>query len=276
MSKHGFAIVSLLAITAALLAQPPMGGSPALPAPGSGGEGRATLRPALDPNDRLDGLLMKWEQAMTGVESIYVKNCVRTDKDKKAGSKVYEGEARYLKPNLAALRMIRQDNSNIYELYVCTGPYLYEYRPEFKKLSIHELDQPKAGTFNNNFLQFLFGMTAADAKSRYDLKLAKDVSADNPHYIYLDIQPRFSDDKREFTRAQMVLFASSMLPRRLWFEHPNGNEVLWDLPNFDTSIKLKAADFRPPETPKGWETIRVPRVEPASGVQPRIVRPASK
>src|SRR5262245_22257049 len=275
MARHGSAIVCLLAITAALVAQPPMVGAP-LPPPGSGNDGRATLRPTLDPNNRLDALLMKWEQAMVNVESIYVKDCVRTDKDK-TGPKVYEGEARYLKPNLAALRMVRKDNPNIYELMVCTGPFLYEFRPEFKKLSIHELDQPKNGTFNSNLLQFLFGgVSAADMKARYDLKLVKDASAENPHYIYLDVLPRFSDDKREFSRAQIVLFAETMLPRRFWFEHPNGAEMLLDLPNFDTSVKLKPADFRPPDAPKGWETIRVPKVEPAGGLQPRIVRPASK
>lgn len=278
MSTHGISIASLFLFAAMSFAQAPMGGgSPILPTPGAGGgAGPATLVPALDPKDRLDSLLMSWEKRMTGVQSILVQKCVRTEKTK-TGTKIYDGEARYLHPNYAALRMIQRDNPSLYELFVCTGNFLYEYRPQSKKLVIHELDQPAAGNFNNNFMQFLFGMSAADAKRRYDLKLAKDVSAENPHYIYLDIQPRFEADKREFSRAQMVLFANSMLPRRLWFQHPNGDEILWDLPNIDTTVQLKPVDFTPPAAPAGWETKKEPKLTNAPGSSaPRVVRPSSK
>jgi TIGR03009 family protein len=259
-------------------AQPPGGGS-ILPAPGSGEGKPAALVPALDPKDRLDSLLMAWEKRMTGVQSVLAQKIVRTEKTK-TGTKVYEGEARYLHPKYAALRMIQRDNPSLYELIVCSGVYIYEYRPQAKKLVIHEMNEPAAGAFNNNFMQFLFGMSAADAKRRYELKLAKDVSAENPHYIYLDIQPRFEADKREFERAQMVLFANSMLPRRLWFRHPNGDEVLWDLPNVDTSVQLKPVDFTPPKAPDGWETKKEPKqtlANPTSNRNPpRIVRPSSR
>src|SRR5262249_2263390 len=138
MPKHGLAIFGLFLSAAVLLAQPPMP-----PAPGSGdGRAKLELRPALDPTDRLDALLLKWEQAMTSVESILVSKCVRTDKDK-TGTKTYEGEARYLKPNFAALRLIQQQNPSIYELFVCTSQAVYEYRPQSKKLIIHEQDQSK-------------------------------------------------------------------------------------------------------------------------------------
>src|SRR5262245_59975979 len=103
MPRLGISILGLFVIAAALLAQPPMGGggSPAGPASGSG----AKLVPdALDATDRLDALLLQWEKNMTSVESIYVKDCQRTDKEK-TGTKTYVGEARYLKPNLAAFRL---------------------------------------------------------------------------------------------------------------------------------------------------------------------------
>lgn len=278
MSTHGISIASLLLFTAMSAAQPPMGGgSPILPAPGAGGgAGGAKLVPALDPNDRLDSLLMAWEKRMTNVHSILAQKIVRTEKTK-SGTKTYDGEARFLHPNYAALRMIQRDNPSLYELIVCSGVYIYEYRPQTKKLVIHEMNQPAAGAFNNNFLQFLFGMSAADAKRRYELKLAKDVSAENPNYIYLDIQPRFEDDKRQFSRAQMVLFANSMLPRRLWFLNPNDEEILWDLPNIDTTIELKPVDFTPPKAPAGWETKHERNnTSPAGGNAPRVVRPSSR
>lgn len=258
-----------LVLGADAVAQPPR---PAQP---------VNLNPVLDPKtNRLDHHLLNWEQRMAGVESILCK-CERTDKDKASGfTKVFKGEARYLKPNYAALRMIQEGNEKNYELYLSTGQFLYEYRPAQKTLRIHELPPPQAGAnFQNNFLSFVFGMSALDAKRRYDLNLSKDVTADNPHYVYIDVRPRFEADKKEFTRAQLVLFSQTMLPRRLWFEHPNGDQVTWDIPQIDTSTKLRPVDFTPPDPPEGWQRVRVPRadlpVQPASNPgAPRIVRPA--
>jgi len=241
------------------------------------------LTPTLDPkNNRLDHHLLQWEQRMSGVESILCQ-LQREDKDKTSGfTKTFEGEARYLKPNFAALRMIQKDNPKNYELYVSTGQYLYEYRPAQKTLRIHEIPAPEKGgnLQQNNFLSFVFGMGASDAKRRYDLTLTKDLDDKNPHYIYIEVRPKFESDKREFTRAQLVLFSTTMLPRRLWFEHPNGDQVTWDIKQIDTSTKLKPVDFTPPDPPEGWQRVRVPKmdspVQPASGSgTPRLIRPAS-
>src|SRR5262245_52864032 len=213
------------------------------------------------------------------IPSIHVKKIQRTDKEPAANAKprVMEGEARYLKPNLAALRLVQVDEPRFYELMVCTGQFLYEYRPQFKKLVVHELPQ-KASGFDNNLLSFLFGMNAADAKRRYELTLSKDVSEQNPHWIYIDIVPRFEADEREFTRAQLVLSARDMLPRRLWFEHPNHSEVTWDLKEMDTAVELKPMDFRPPDAPKGWDMQRVPLEQapaPGNDGRPPIYRTGS-
>jgi hypothetical protein len=68
-----------------------------------------------------------------------------------------------------------------------------------------------------------------------------------------------------------------MLPRRLWFQHPNGDEILWDLPNIDTTVQLKPVDFTPPAAPAGWETKKEPKLTNAPGSSaPRVVRPSSK
>src|SRR5262249_55032803 len=160
-------------------------------------------------------------------------------KSKASGfKKVYEGEARYMKPNLVALRMIMPSDKSIWELYVCSGKLLYEYRPQTKTLRIHDV-APEQANFQNNFLSFLFGMNAADAKRRYDLTLTKE----DQNYIYIDIKPRFDADKREFSRAQMVLFTQNMLPARVWFELPNGDETTWKIADIDTKVKLKESHF---------------------------------
>src|SRR5262249_16155773 len=140
-----------------------------------------------------------------------------------------------------------------YDLYICTGQFLYEYRPQTKTLRIHTIT-PQQANFQNNFVTFLFGMNAADAKRRYELNLTKE----DGNWFYIEIMPRFNSDKSEFARAQMVLYAQTMLPRRLWFEAPNGDETTWDIPKIDTTTKMSEKAFSPPPAPEGWNTERVP------------------
>ena len=46
----------------------------------------------------------------------------------------------------------------------------------------------------------------------------------------------------------------------LWFEQPNKDEVLWDIPRLDSKANLKREDFAPPATPQGWKLVQQPRV----------------
>src|SRR5262245_32271323 len=71
--------------------------------------------PALDPKDRLDSILMKLEERMKSVDSIYIENCERIDTDR-SGTKVWKGELRFLKPNLFAIYLKQQQDPKIYEL----------------------------------------------------------------------------------------------------------------------------------------------------------------
>src|SRR5262245_59756633 len=260
MRSVSLSTLTIRGVAALATAQPPGGGGQIIPTPGSG-DGKAKLgvpQVALDPKNRLDALLMRWESEMKNIPSVHVKKLQRTDKDPASQKpRVMEGEARYLKPNLAALRLVQADDPKFYELQVCTGQFLYEFRPQFKKLVVHELP-PRAAGLDDNLLSFLFGTTAAEAKRRYELELTKDVGEQNPHGIYIGVKPRFEGDKRELSRAQSVFFERDRLPGRVWFGRLDQGEVTWDLKEIDTPVQLKPMDFRPPDPPKGWETTRIP------------------
>ncbi|MFN4259993.1 MAG: TIGR03009 domain-containing protein [Gemmataceae bacterium] len=225
---------------------------------------------------RLDYLLQRWEQEMKGVQTL-VAQCQRFEKDKINGTEeVYVGTARFLRPNLAVLDMQKQNNPNVYEKFVCNGNLLYEYRPLQKVVRIHELPTPREGQqFDDSFLGLLFGMNAEEAKRRYDLRLVKE----DQWYVYVEIFPRFAADKVDFQKARLVLNQNTFLPRELWFEQPNGNEVKWDMPKIQSGVRLEAREFTPPGTPPGWNVVRVPRpqaVAPAANdpmPAPRVVRP---
>jgi TIGR03009 family protein len=222
---------------------------------------------------RLDVLLDNWEAKMRSVDFLKAE-CTRTTIDKTyQTTEVFEGLAKYMKPNRALLDMHKKSRPEVYERYLCTGTFLYEWAPQNKVIRIHELPQPKPGQVaDDNFLAFLFGMKAEEAKRRYDLKLVKE----DQWYVYLEILPRTDLDKADFSKARLVLLNNTFLPRQLWFMQPNGNEITWDIPKVESGAAsgVGVNDFAPPAAaPQGWTLQRVPRQEVRRDVPPRVVRP---
>jgi TIGR03009 family protein len=224
----------------------------------------------------LDGYLQKWEAKMKDVTALGAQ-LMRVDKDRTFDTVTkLVGEAWYMKDgkgptalNLAILQMRPEGKKpeEFQEKYVCTGTYLYDFRPAQKELRVYELPKPKPGQVaEDNLLSLLFGMKAEDAKHRYSLKLAKE----DQYYIYVDITPRLRADQADFRHALLVLDKNNFLPRQLRFEHANGNEVMWDMPNVRTDIKLDRRAFDAPKPPEGWKLVPVNR---ESQTQPRTVRP---
>lgn len=228
----------------------------------------AALNPA---TNRLDALLLQWEQQMRSLQTLEAA-CTRTTLDKVIGNtEVFEGTAKYMKPNLAVLEMRKKNKPEVFEKFVCSGTFLYEYSPQNKAIRVHELPPPKPGQVaDDNFLSFLFGMRAEEAKRRYELSLVKE----DAHYVYIGIVPRFPQDKADFQRARLVLLKRNFLPRQLWFEAPNGNEITWDIPQAQQNTPLNRNEFTVTAPPPGWNLVRVAsqqNVQP--NPQPRVVRP---
>ena len=104
-----------------------------------------------------------------------------------------------------------------------------------------------------------FGMKAEEAQRRYALTLAKE----DTYYVYVDITPRFAADRAEFQRARLVLNKDNYLPRQLWFEHVNGNEVTWDIPRIQANgAGIDRRTFDAPRAPAGWRLVMVPPTGP--------------
>jgi TIGR03009 family protein len=227
-----------------------------------------------DPNSgRLDEILGNWEKVMTGVQSM-AAYCNRTTLDKTfQTTEVFEGTAKFLKSNLpnqtsrASLEMFKKGRPEVFEKYICSGNFLYEFVPSAKVIRVHELPPPKQGQISDdNFLSFLFGMKAVEAKARYNIVHVPSPATDKWYY-YLRIHPKAAADKADFTEARLVLTANNFLPRQLWFQQPNGSEVTWDFPKVVNNAELHATDFGQPNLPAGWQFLKVPR-EP----QPRVMR----
>jgi TIGR03009 family protein len=237
----------------------------------------APAAPAMTPAQAaaLDAYLKRWEDEMRKVQTLSA-GLTRIDKDPSFGSTTkLTGAAHYMKAgsgtsvlNLAILELKIDGKTEIAEKFVCTGTYLYQWMPAQKEIKVIELPRPKPGQVSeDNFLGFLFGMRAEEAKRRYVLNMTRE----DKYYIYVDITPRFAADRAEFQRAQLVLNKDNFLPRRLWFEHPNHTEVTWDIPALKTGVVLDRRAFDAPRAPAGWKLVPVSR-PPA----PRVIRTNGK
>jgi TIGR03009 family protein len=275
MRKSGLVLGVLLLCQAAVSAQqppqqsyppqqPPRPPQPALPA----------AQP-LNPNDPLDQLLLRWEGEMKKVQTL-VASLTRIDQNKTFGNTdVYVGVAKYMKAqagqrvvNLALLELQKKDKPDTYDRILCNGTALYQWAPAEKEIRMQPLPQPKPGQVaDDGPMQFLLGMKAEEARRRYELKLTKT----DQYYYYVDVLPRFDQDKADFQRARMVLNKDSFLPRQLWFEQPNGNTVTWDIPKIENGAALNAREFDTPTPPPGWKMAE-PVAQKNDMPPPRIVR----
>jgi TIGR03009 family protein len=267
MRSLGLTLIALFAAVANVTAQEAKA-QPAKITPSSGA-------PAMDEKNQkwLDAYLKAWEERMKKINALETK-IVLTEID--AGppqvKTAYTGDASLLKPNFAKMFLKeagRPEDARKWRHYVADGntdkegrgPYLWEY--DYAKKIGRVTQMPKDGVGDNTLLAFLFGMSAADIKKRYDLVIDVDNKDKyNDHYIHIMIFPKSREDMQEFKKAELVLWKSKdskwaevwMMPARLWFQHPNGNQVTWEFKNMKTDAKLMPADFRAPAFPdKEWK-----------------------
>lgn len=227
---------------------------------------------------RLDSHLAAWEKQMADVSTLSaVLTRVNTDKVFKAATKS-TGWAAYMKSgtgltalNKAILELKPDGKTDVSEKLVCTGTYIYQFLPSRKEIHAHEMPRGNRGEVSDSAsLGLMFGMKAAVAKERFGLSLAKE----DEHYIYVDVMPRRPEDKVEFQRARLILDRRTFLPRQVWMEEPNGNEVLWDMPRMHTGVKIDPRHFDAPKPEPGWKIVPVPKAAPGAE-KPRVIRPAS-
>jgi TIGR03009 family protein len=240
------------------------------------------------PDPELTDLLKAWERKMTSVERLAVK-CSRTEVDGLRGKEqVFSGGAWFLKPNMAMLDLTKvtdpkddRDKPKDRELYISNGNHLYEFQWKNKLVRIHEL--PKDGGISDDtFLAFLFGMKAEQARQRYTLRAEVKPNAND--YIYLNVLPKTPGDKQEFSEAQLVFYAPkigtlnpkwadwALLPARLWFKNPNGNQVIWTFSEANLSPRLEKSNFVPPslkELPKDWRIEKADAAAAADEKRPQ-------
>jgi TIGR03009 family protein len=229
------------------------------------------LAPTANKPLALDDHLNSWETKMREVRSLQA-TINRSDKNKNFGTtSKYSGIAQYAKSgtgatalNKAALELTQEKKTEFAEKVVCTGTYLYQYLPSQKEIRAYPIAKSKPG--QDSFLGFLFGMKAADAKKQYNMSLYKV----DTYYVYIDVSPKTAAGKADFTRARIVLDKTTYMPRQLWFEEANGNEITWDIPRIQVGAEIDHRAFDTPRTPPGWRLVPVSAT--AATEAPRVIR----
>ena len=101
--------------------------------------------------ENLDSVLKGWEKAMTDLKS-FVSVIERTTFDKALSAKdEHKGYAMFLKAptkdenSRARLELAKVSKPSVFEKYICTGNFLYEFSPGNKVVRVHDLPQNKAG-----------------------------------------------------------------------------------------------------------------------------------
>ena len=96
-------------------------------------------------------------------------------------------------------------------------------------------------------LGFVYGMSAAEAKARFDLKLIKEFSKDGGQFAEIHATPRTQIDQQEFKVAQLLIDKKTFLPKELRIIETNGNEQHWIFDRLETNLKppVNPAELEP-------------------------------
>ncbi len=210
----------------------------------------------------LDGYLAAWERRMAKIEGLETKIAL-TEIDQKGNKVVRTGDAAILKPNHAKMLLKLADdptNTKKWMHFSADGKFLRQYDYTQKVVLTDPL--PKDGVGDDSMMSFLFMTSAANLKKRYDLSIdVEDPKRHTENYVYLRVLPRSKADAQDFERAEVVLWKNNtdekffdrwMLPARIWYKQPNGEQIMWDFQNMTTQKKFTVKDFAAPGMPDGW------------------------
>ena len=116
--------------------------------------------------ENVDSVLRGWEKAMVDLQS-FACEVQRKTVDNVFGDDEFRGYAMFMKPQVkgdgsrARLQLAKVKNPDVFEKYIVTGPFLYEYVPATKVIRIHDMPQgSQGGMQQESFLSFLFGMSS--------------------------------------------------------------------------------------------------------------------
>jgi TIGR03009 family protein len=239
---------------------------------------------------KLESLLRAWEADMGQTQSLVVDfNVTRTYQG--GIQKEFVGVMRCMKladgTFGAFVQQHKKENPrDITEQYLCTGTEVYNISPLEKQVYIHKLPARQQGAVpDDGALPFLFGMRAATARQRYQLRTEEPQNpALKPWYLYVHVLPNFARDQQDFNRARLVIMQGNHpaipvgMPKEVYWVESNNNTTKWDIQKIQRNVPglVRAEEFVKPRIPAGWRVENVPAPSEATTRPPTVIRPQGK
>ncbi len=180
------------------------------------------------------------------------------------------GELKYAAPDKGLFRVkeTKQWNpeSRRYEVrggdtgehWVCNGESIYEFRHSERQLRETKLPPEMRGkAISDGPLPFVFGAKADTLKKRYWMRLVTPPGVRDQ--IWLESLPRFQADASNFSKVELILQASDLMPFAIQIYKPGGQDR--DVYQFDPRTNLidkgldMIRDFAKPMTPFGYKYV---------------------
>lgn len=166
------------------------------------------------------------------------------------------------------------------EYWICDGEWIYIRDRNEKKETRYELPPQMQGRgIQMSPLPFLFGVKAVEIKQRYWIRPVQAPPGDDS--VWLEAWPKRADDAGNYSRVQVVLDRSDILPRALIVFLPNwrpGSEYkeIYEFSNRSipkdnlwSAVKEKVfrQAFIPTQLPGDWQIIEEPYIAPEQQAQ---------
>ncbi|MBI3467728.1 MAG: outer-membrane lipoprotein carrier protein LolA [Planctomycetes bacterium] len=209
--------------------------------------------PATDP--RLEELLRGWEATSLKIKDLYCEFQKTTKDAVFPDTSVQNGKAWLMRPYFGRLDLT-DDKGNPTSTFISTGKAIHQYEAKSKQEVVHILPDPKgADQTMPGPLSFVFGMTAKEAKRRFQFTLAREFAKNGVEYAELQVLPLTPDDQQEFKRARLVINKKTYLPKDMLIIEPNDTQQLWNITRIvpNPNPPIAADTFVPLKTPKDWK-----------------------
>ena len=283
--------------TAQAQAQTQSGAPPAPAAKGGSPPAKKAAAPPVDPTgQKMTWLLDQWAGQSTKLTSLDVA-IARVDSSPAWGDdEHFVGQALFKAPNLACIdfRKVEGDPKAPdrklvpNERIICTGSEVWQYRSDLKQVFVFPLERDvQQRALAQGPLPFLFNFRAEDARKRYVMKLIAETKGS---YI-IAIKPLLEIDRDAFSRAQVQLDHSFLLPTRITLVSPNEKDTKdFVLSKVKPNAAVNPENFVGKELGPPWKVVRNPvdgpspssaakppaPAAPRVGAQPRPQPPAGR
>ncbi|MDW8221717.1 MAG: hypothetical protein RMJ82_02045 [Gemmatales bacterium] len=238
----------------------------------------------VDSHQWLDRLLHYWQREANRTVKLYAQfEATRKFHNFGGVVKSYQGQGKFMRlPDGTygfLIELYEKGQNERFERYLCTGTHFYLFRPEEKTIYFHTLPPRKPGEVpDQGPMSFLFGISADEAKKRYQMAIARQ----DEWYTYVEIRPNFPKDQVDFVYARLAVLnkPTSVIPqyypRQIYWVEPQKVEVIWDIVRLsqnEAATQVERRDFAAPQVPAGWQLKAIQQSagdqKPPAAVQPQ-------